>query len=254
MQMESPGAGERSLLRIGAVCAVAGAALQVAAGAGAGIGGQPSSGDAEEMLRWLADRPDWYWPAIYFCLLFGALLWVAAFVALAVSLTRGTSWALGRLAVPAIIAGVTLHLVDGALSGVGLRLVADDWAAVSGAEQAAVLRDGETLLALLEGTWASVVSFYHGLPFILMGVAALLSRRYPAWLGWVGAAAGGWSLAVGLAMFASDDVPDPLYLPGALGVSLFMVIAGILLWDLAVQAAPAGNGDRATGGAGADAR
>ncbi|MGH2598880.1 MAG: DUF4386 family protein, partial [Dehalococcoidia bacterium] len=199
--------------------------------------------------------PDWYWPAIYFGFMFGALFWVGAFVALTASLNRGPSWALARLGLAAIIAGVTMHIVDGTLSGVGLRLVADDWAAASGADQAAVLRDGETLLAVLQGTWASVITFYHGLPFLLMGLAVLLSRRYPAWLGWIGVVGGAGSLIAGMAMFATDDaVPDAFFVAGALVISVFMLVVGILLWDLAGQAAPAGNGDRAAGVAGADAR
>jgi hypothetical protein len=226
-------AGQRTLLQIGAAGAVLGTIFQVAAGTGSG--NRPDSSDVEAVLRWLADEPNWYWPAVYFGFIFGALFWVGAFVAIASSLHQGPSWALSRLAVAAAIAGVAMHIVDGSLNGVGLRLVADDWAAAGGAEQAAVLRDGETLLAILEGTWASVIMVYHGLPFILMGLAVALSRRYPAWLGWVGFAGGAGSLAAGIAMFATEDVSPVFFIAGALVISLFMLVMGILLWGLAME-------------------
>jgi FAD/FMN-containing dehydrogenase len=57
-------------------------------------------------------------------------------------------------------------------------------------EQSNLLRVGDTLLYLLNGTWRSVHRYFHGVPFILSGSAVALSRRYPAWLGWVGVAGG----------------------------------------------------------------
>jgi hypothetical protein len=229
-------AGMQTLLRIGAAGAVLGTIFQVAAGTGSG--NRPDSSDVEAVLRWLADRPDWYWPAVYFGFIFGALFWVGAFVAIASSLHQGPSWALSRLAVAAAIAGVAMHIVDGSLNGVGLRLVADDWAAASGVERAAVLRDGETLLAILEGTWASVIMVYHGLPFVLMGLAVALSRRYPVWLGWIGFAGCAGSLIAGMAMFMTEGVSPAFFIAGALTISLFMLIMGILLWGLAAEPDP----------------
>lgn len=240
MPAETQPTGDQALLRIGAVAAVLGTLLQVTAGTG--FGSRPSGSDPEAMLRWLADRPGWYWPGVYLCFILGALLWVGAFSALARSLTEGVPWALGRLAMAAILVGVTIHVVDGSLSGAGLRLLAADWASASGAEQAAVLRDGATLLDILEGTWAIVITLFHGLPFILMGLAVVFSRRYPAWLGWIGFAGGAGSMAAGIAMFATDDaVPDVFFIAGALVISLFMLIAALPMWLLTTDTVPAGG-------------
>jgi hypothetical protein len=244
---------ERPLLRIGAVCAVIGTVFQVAAGSGSG--NPPTGEGTAETLRWLAERPDWYWPAVYLGFMVGALLWVGAFTALAGSLTEGASWGLSRLALAAILAGVAIHIVDGTLNGVGLRLLVDDWASTSGAEQAAVVRDGATLLAILEGTWASAIIFYHGIPFILMGLAVVLSHRYPAWLGWIGIAGGVISMASGLAMFVDDTFPDLYYIAGALTISLFMVASCIPMWLLTgAPAPPAVDAHAADDDVGPDAR
>ena len=45
-------------------------------------------------------------------------------------------------------------------------------------------RTFEAIIDVVHGTWASVIALFHGLPFVLLGAAVLVSRRYPAWVGW----------------------------------------------------------------------
>jgi hypothetical protein len=104
-----------------------------------------------------------------------------------------------------------------------------------------VLRAGDTLIWILGGTWASVVSYFHGLPFVLFGLAVVLDRSYPTWLGWVGVLGGAGSLASGMMMFLSVGlVPGRPYIAFALIVSVWMVAMGVLMWRRAVAAQ---NGD-----------
>jgi hypothetical protein len=218
-----------ALLRIGGVAAIVGTVLQVAAGTsqsallGAG---------AELALRSLAEQPDWVWPVIYLGFIFGALLWVGALVALAATLTAGATWALGRLALAAVIVGVALHAVDGALNAVGLEGLARAWAAAPEGERAALVQNGDLLLRILDGTWAGVITLFHGLPFVLAGLAVTLSHRYPGWLGWIGVIGGVGSLVVGVAMFLGV-APAGLAVPFAVVLSLFMVILGWMMWTQA---------------------
>ena len=180
--------GERLLLRLGAVAAVVGTVMQVAAGSSqSALLGVP----ADSALPALAAQPGWVWPLTYLGFIFGALLWVCALIALAASLPDGAAWALGRLAVAMVIVGATLHAVDGSLNAGGLPALARAWAAAPPAEQGEILQSGELLLTLLEGTWAGMVMLFHGLPFVLAGLAVVLSGRFPAWLGWVGVIGGG---------------------------------------------------------------
>lgn len=235
------------MLRIGAVGAVIGTVLQVAAGTSqtAQLGGS-----AELALESLAGQQDWVWPAIYFAFIFGALFWVAALVALAASLTGGVAWALGRLAVAAAIVGVTLHAVDGVLNAVVLEGLARAWAAAVENERAGLLQNGDLVLRILDGTWAGVITLYHGLPFVLAGLAVVASGRYPAWLGWIGVIGGGGSLVAGLAMLLG--VQTGLAVPFAVVLSVFMVVLGWLLWTQTepgrgvAEAAPADPGSRRT--------
>jgi hypothetical protein len=82
--------------KVGAVAAIVGAVVSVAAGVG--YGARPAEADVLTTLRYLADRPDWSWPAVHLGFAVGALRWVGAFVALADSLGDGVSWTLGRWA------------------------------------------------------------------------------------------------------------------------------------------------------------
>jgi hypothetical protein len=220
---------EQTLLRIGAACAILGAVISVAAGIG--FGNLTTESGTEVVLRYVSSRPYWYWPFVHLGFILGALLWVGALTALASSLTTGTGWALGRLGAAGVIVGATIHIVDSSINGFGVTTLADAWAAAPASDQASLLSVGDTLLWILGGTWASVVSYFHGVPFILFGLAVVLDRSFPTWLGWVGFVGGAGSLASGMMMFLSVGlVPGRLYIAFALVVSVWMVAMGVLMW------------------------
>ena len=103
--------------------------VAVVTGAGVGFGNVTNELGTEAVLRYIASRPDWYWPSVYLGFILGTLLWVYALTALAGSLTRGGGWALGQLGRASIIAGAAVHVVDSAISGFGLAHLAGTWAA-----------------------------------------------------------------------------------------------------------------------------
>jgi hypothetical protein len=220
---------ERVFLRIGAAGAVAGAIVSVAAGIG--FGNLTNELDTEQVLRIISAGADWYWPTVHLGFIVGAFLWVGAFAALAASFTRGASWALGHLAFAAIVVGAAVHVVDSSVSGFGLAALANAWASAPPSEQAHLLRIGDTLLYILNGTWPNVHSFFHGLPFVAGGGAVALSRRYPAWIGWLGAAGGAASLLGGVLQFLGV-VPreERFVIVPAQVVSLWFVAVGVMMW------------------------
>jgi hypothetical protein len=220
---------EQIFLRIGAVCAILGAVVSVTAGAG--FGNITNELGTEAVLRYISSRPAWYWPTVHLGFIVGAFLWVGALAALASSLTRGGGWALGRWGAASVIIGATIHVVDSAVNGFGLAHLADAWAVATGSEKAILLHNGETLLIILGGTWAGVLMLFHGLPFVLFGLAVALDRSYPAWLGWFGFVGGLGSLFIGIMMFLGLDlVPESLFIVFAVVVSLWMVAMGVLMW------------------------
>ncbi|MCA1737445.1 MAG: hypothetical protein LC740_01045, partial [Actinobacteria bacterium] len=82
---------EQAFLRIGAVCAILGTILSVAAGTG--FGNLTNELATEPVLSYVASRPSWYWPAVHLGFILGALLWVGALTVLSGSLVQGVGWA-----------------------------------------------------------------------------------------------------------------------------------------------------------------
>jgi hypothetical protein len=220
---------EQVLLRIGAMCAILGAVVSVAAGVVSG--NLTNSSTVETILQQLAAYPRWYWPAAHLGFMFGAMLWVGAFVALAASFKESRAWVLGRMAVACIIVGAALHIVDSSINGFGLAALAHDWANAPSTDQPNLVGDAQAMLRMLVGVWACVICFFHGLPFILSGLAAAQSHEYPAWLGWAGVISGTGSLIVGALMFLGVDlIPVWLFIIFALAVSVWMTAMGFLMW------------------------
>ncbi len=222
------------LLRIGSVGAILGAVVSVAAGMG--FGNLTNEVGAEQVLRSIAARPSQYWATVHLAFIIGALLWVAAFIALASSFEHRVSWALGWLGAAAVIVGATIHVVDSSISGVGLTALGNAWTSAPAPEQANIVRVTDTLLHVLNGTWPSVHSYFHGVPFILSGLAVAFSPRYPAWLGWIGVVGGAGSLLGGVLQFLGF-IPgsERLVIVPAQIVSLWMVAMGVLMWLRARQ-------------------
>jgi hypothetical protein len=76
-----------------------------------------------------------------------------------------------------------------------------------------------------------VLSFFHGVSFVLFGLAVVLDRSYPTWLGWFSFVGGLGSLFCGVTRFLGVDlVPEGLFIVFALVVSLWMVVMGVLMW------------------------
>ena len=139
-----------------------------------------------------------------------------------------------------MIAGGAVHIIDSPISGGGLAPLAQSWATAAASDQAELLRVGDTLLYALNGTWWSVHSYFHGLPFVLAGLAVVADRGYPAWLGWIGVAGGTASLAAGVLQFlgAMPGSVRLVIVPAQL-VSLWMVAIGVLMWRRGARPAEA---------------
>jgi hypothetical protein len=228
-------AGHRreSLLRMGGAAAIAGSIIFVAAGIA--FGNLTHSSSPETVLRVIASRGRMFWPLVQLGFAFGALLWVIALTALTRTLTDGASWALSRVAVSAVFLGATIHIIDSSISAYALGTIAQEWNR-AGADIVRYEAFGEVVHRILGGTWAAVITFFHGVPFILFGLAVALSGRYPAWLGWVGLIGGVGSLLCGIPMFFGKYfVSLDFFVPFAILLSVWMVIMGVHLWTRAEE-------------------
>jgi hypothetical protein len=229
-------------LRIGAICAVLGAIVSILSGIG--FGNLTNESVIDSVLSYIASQPRWYWPLVHLGFMLGAVLWVGAFSALSNSLREGVSWALGRLAVAAVILGAAIHVVDSSISGYGLAALADAWANAPATDRVNIVSESDMLLRILSGTWATVICLFHGLPFAILGAALINSGRYPSWLGLTGLVGGVGSLVSGAAIFlGTEKLPERLYIPFALVISLFMLLVGIYMWRLAADSTTAAQSE-----------
>lgn len=223
-------AREVSILKIGAGCAVVGTAGYLVAFL---LHGDLPDQTTESVLQFIAPRP---WAFHHLVIVACLLLWLAALTGLASSLTGGTEWALGRLGQVSAILGTTVLLWHYNIDGPALEQVADAWATSSGAERATELERGTILLLATSGMFPLYVALLLGLPFVLFGVAVVVSRNYPSWLGWVAAAAGALALLVGTTNFAGLDLlPMSLFVLTVLVLDFWMLATARFMWRRAAH-------------------
>ena len=220
-----PGADRVALRRIGAWAAIAGAVVSVAAGTS--FGGAPDGSDPAALLTYVGGLPGWAWPLVQLGFMTGAVLWIAAFAAIAEDRTPGLPRVIGRLAVAVLVAGAAVHSVDAVVSGWGLGGIAREWVAAPSAE---LLAGAGLMLRLEDATWDGVMLLYHGVPFVLLGLAVALDRTRPRWIGWVAALAGVCSVVAGVVAFLGGSVTPALFILSAVTVSVWMI--GMGLWML----------------------
>jgi len=217
-----------SFLRFGGLCAIAGAIFSVAAGIG--FRNLTNQYDAKDILEILAARSPITWSLTQLGFIAGTLLWVFALVALSWTLIEGRSWALGRLGAAAVIIGGAIHILYSSVSGYGFTTLAQSWRDPS-TDAAALVVVGDALRRVLGGGWAAVLMLFHGVPFVLYGLAVAYSPRYPSWLGWLGVVGGAGSILTGVALlFGKYLIAMWLPVVFAVVISVWMVLVGMRMW------------------------
>ncbi len=219
---------EALMQRIGGWSAMVGAALLMAAGIG--FGGLTFAREAETVLQTIAAQPRWYWPAVHLAFAAGSVLWIGAFIALNSSFRETLARLLGSLGVVSIVLGAALHVIDSFISGSALTALANEWAAAPVADRAEIVREAETLLMVLGGTWIGVVVLFHGVPFVFTGTSVARSERYPRFLRYVGVMAGFGSIFTGALMLVIPRAVPPMqyYFFAAIG-TFWMIGVGYIL-------------------------
>ncbi|MGQ0539647.1 MAG: hypothetical protein ACT4R6_11905 [Gemmatimonadaceae bacterium] len=216
---------EGMMQRAGGWCAIAGALLTLAASLG--FASLTSGPDGAAMLRALAGRPDWYWPAVHAGFIVGAACWLAAFIGLNTTLTDAGPRLLGSLGYVALIMGAVIHVLGAVINGSVLSVLAARLAHAAPAEQASLLTAGDTMVLVLHATWAGILALFYGLPFVLSGLGVARSGRYPEWLVLLSLTGGvGSIVAGGLLFLAPGALPPSLFLLFTPAVSVWMICVG----------------------------
>ena len=163
---------------MGATCAIAGSVLLVI-----GTYLHPREADPSEAVaaftEYAADR---LWIASHLTQLGGVTLLVAALLCLAQQLEsgRGTGWA--RLGAGGAIASLAVTTALQAVDGIALKAMVDAWATAPAAQKEPAFH-AAFAVRQVEIWLVSVLSLLLGLTVTVYGVALLVDRTYPKWLG-----------------------------------------------------------------------
>ncbi|HEX8969082.1 MAG TPA: hypothetical protein VF937_14465 [Chloroflexota bacterium] len=139
--------------------------------------------------------------------------------------------ALARLSLVVALPAAAIMLAGIAIDGFATKGLADAWASAPATERATAFRMAlavEEVQNALFHTWAAL---FIGLPFLLLGVSGLLDGGgFPRWLGLVALVGGAGALLVGIAGFLHLPVPGALFNVFAFIVTLWVLVAGVLVW------------------------
>lgn len=184
----------------------------------------------ETALSHIAGRPEW--PLLKVLLITAVMSSAGAFVALASSLTHGTSPLLGRMAAGAFLIGAALVAVEYSILGYEMKQIADAWRTASGADRERYELVADALFGVSGGLFVSFIAWLFGLPFLLMGLAIAFGRGYPRWMGWFAIAGGAGAWAGGVTAFLRLElVPIPvLYGAFIVPLNLWLAAMGVLMW------------------------
>jgi len=218
---------ERSALRMGAGAAAAGGVLAMV---GNLLHPRWTDIDDDELYENIADSG--IWVVDHLVLVVALVLTVGGVTALARSMEVGTGHALARYGLLATVVGGAVAIADVSLDATAMRQAAENFAEASpqdrvGASWAANAVDqvGTAMFHM----WTVVLL---GVSPILLGMAAVRTGRYPAWMAWAAIVGGVAAVLTGMAGLAGaegDDLTLP-FLAGSLLVTVWVIGAGVHLW------------------------
>jgi uncharacterized protein DUF4386 len=217
---------DRSYLRAGAFAAVAGAVLGA-------VGNvlHPRYGDIPDFRIYRKIADSGIWRTADLILVVAILLTAAGFVAIAHSVEGGGSDALARYGRLAAIVGGAVAVAELGIDTFALKVQAEVFAGAARQDVVGsfwATNAVDHLNTALFATWTIV---YLGVAPLLLGVAIVRTRRYPTWIGGVGAVGGLTCVVVGFVnLMRTDQTATQVpFLVGSLLVTAWILVAGVLL-------------------------
>lgn len=221
------------ILKIGSVAGSAGALVGMV---GNLLHPATPIGDAEGVANTIATSE--IWVIDHLAIVIALIMMLGGLVAISRSIEGGVAGAVAKLAYVAAVSGATVGLILVTLDGLAAKHLATAWAEAPPEEAAIALR----LVAAEETINFALASLFNilfaGVTFGLYGIAVVLSRIYPRWLGWVVVVAGGGSVVAGLIQ-AAAGTPTPvtrvLTIIFPTIITLWLAVMGVLVWRRAAS-------------------
>ncbi len=167
---------KRNISRVGAMCAIAGAALLFI-----GTFFHPMGVDPSDPVAAFAEyAEDRLWVASHLVQLAGVAAMLAALLLLSGQLeARGCS-SVARIATAGAVVSLALAAALQAVDGIALKSMVDAWAAAPVSEKEGMFH-ATFAVRQIEIGLASMLSLSLGLTMILYGIALLQDKMYPKW-------------------------------------------------------------------------
>jgi len=218
--MESRASG-----RAAAACAIAGSLLLLVGTYLHPMGADPNDAQAA-FAEYAADR---LWVASHLLQLAGVAGMVAAVLLLFRREEAASGWA--RIASGSAIASLAVAAALQAVDGVALKVMVDTWAAAPASQQEAAFR-AAFAVRQIEAGLASMVSLLLGFTSAASGVALMIERRYPRWLGALGVLGGVPTMAAGVAIAYTgfSGLAMAINMPASSLLLVWMLLLGGFMW------------------------
>jgi hypothetical protein len=213
--------------RIGATCAVAGSVLLFVGTCLHPMGADPNEA-AAAFTEYAADR---LWVASHLTQLAGVALIVAALLLLAQQLEGGSGKAWARIAAGGAIASLASAAALQAVDGIALKAMVNAWVATPAAQKEGVFHAAFAVRQIEIGL-ASVASLLFGLTATVYGVALLVDRSYPKWIGGLAIMGGAPTTIAGgtMAYTGFSGLSMAVNMPGNSILLVWMLVLGGFMW------------------------
>ena len=217
------------LLRIGAVAGIVGAVMQIWLG-GLHAGHTDPNNSAHVFAEYAASP---IWTMVHIGQYAGAFLIVVALLALyrALAAERGVSRAFANIGMLATVTVLAVFAVQMAVDGVTLRAAIDAWTTAAPADRSAAFLVADSVRWLEKG----LSGFFHlnnGAALLSFGLAIVLGRTLPRWIGAFGIVAGLSFLAGGVVTAHTGFSPEAATVlsPASLGLAAFILAISVAMW------------------------
>jgi hypothetical protein len=192
----------------------------------------PMEADPNQAIAAFAEyAADRLWVASHLTQLAGVALILAALLLLAQQLRAGSAAAWAVVAAGAATVSLAVAVALQAVDGIALKLMVDAWAAAPATQKEGLFHAAFAVRQIEVGL-ASMTSLSMGLTAILYGVALLVDRTHPKWLGGLAMIGGVPTMIAGvvIAHTGFSGLAMAINMPANALLLAWMLILGACMW------------------------
>lgn len=174
---------------------------------------------------------DHHWVASHLMQLCGIALMVAALVLISRRMKSGPADAAASVAAAGAIASLAVAAALQAVDGVALKAMVNAWAAAPERDKQSLFQTAFAVRQIEIGL-ASISGLLFGLTVSVFGIALLIDRRFPKWLGFIAIAGGAPTAVAGVVIACTgfSGLAMAIDMPSGALLLCWMVALGVQVW------------------------